>query len=492
MYCPECKLRIADDDVTICPVCQGPLQPEEGRAEIYNVAVDENGFAVPEGMSPETPVSEAGSASEVRVDDKFGAYKSSEQSNDFNLEELGLRSSEQRDPAVEEEDIRVLADLWQDEDVGADLEGVLAEAFSLEDVEKNVDLDFDGLDLNSIDLNENRTEGVGFEPEDKVVESIDVDAEIVNLNQVVEAEEIGSQDTQPEMTTPPPTITPPQNHRSLWLLLMFVVVAVGGGAYWYYLQNPVVKPAIQAVKPVPQSQSVKPVSPPLAKEQEQLAAEKVTTTKSLSGAVQKSQGDQDAAVMVRDSTVVEVVKDKESKSINLPRAAAELVSGSVVRPVLDEPEKLVSQKVESLPVANSATVKKTEISAVPSGDTGEQRLASVATPEPEVQKVVVDAIKPPKETALLASNPKIEVLARLPYAIHIGSFRSKKGASRQRAMLQKKGFAAYRVEVELKEKGVWQRVLVPGGNTLDEAKVVQRKLAEIFPQEESLIRKDRR
>jgi cell division protein FtsN len=61
------------------------------------------------------------------------------------------------------------------------------------------------------------------------------------------------------------------------------------------------------------------------------------------------------------------------------------------------------------------------------------------------------------------------------YVVHVGSFKSEKRASRQLARLQKKGFSAYIAVVDLKGKGVWQRVMVSGGATREDAKAVQAK-----------------
>jgi cell division septation protein DedD len=499
MYCSECKLRIADDDVMVCPVCQGPLQPEMGNNEMFNAAVDKGGSVVPESRSPETRVSE------VRIDDKFSAYESSGQDIDFNPEEFGLQSSDQRDPAAEEEDIRVLADLWEDEDVDADLEGVLAEAFSLDEAEKDIDVDFNKDVGKDIDVDDKPVEmidveelSLSFDDEDKGIDVNDKAVEMIDDDKNIDVEELelnfdlGEDDLklgQSEMMpTPPPPTASPRNRSPLLLLLLLVVVGAAGGAYWLYLQDFGAKPVARVVKPIPPLQSVKPVSPPPV--EEQIVAEKVTSTEPGSGVVQETSGDQAAAVPVRDSAAIEAVDVKGKEIRTLPQEATKPVKAVVSQPSVEGQEMLVARKAEVFDKPVAEPVKESEAPIAPPGSTGEKTSVSAVKLVQDEPKVAAE-IKPLDEAAP-ATVSKTEEPMVSPYAIHIGSFKSNKRASRQLAMLRKKGFAAYQVEVDLKGKGVWQRVLVPGGVTRKEAQAVQQKLADIFPREESLIRKNKR
>ncbi len=479
MYCSECKLRIADDDVTVCPVCQGPLQPEQGKGDMFDVAVDNVGSVVPENMSSETPLPEG------RIDDKFSAYERPDEIFDFNPEEFGLQSSDQKDPAAEVEDIRVLADLWEDEDVDADLEGVLAEAFSLDDVGRDIDDASQSVDEVS-DVSEN------MKDVDSDVEKTDLNVDVDELDFTEGDLALGHSEVIP---APSPTVVQPpvvelsRSRRPLLLILLFVVICAGG-AGWFFLQNFGAKPVARVVKPMPLSQPVKLASPPSAKEQ--IVAKKVTTAESGSGNVQETSGDhQTGVVPARDSAVIESSDLKEKESGTLPQEATlEPVTAVVSQLPAAGQEKLVAQRAEVLdrPVAES--VKKSEASAALPENAGEKTSVSGVKLAQDGPKAVAE-IKPLAE-AVSAAASITEEPAVLPYAIHIGSFRSKKRASSQLAMLQKKGFDAYQVEVDLKEKGVWQRVLVPGGVTREEAQVVQQKLADIFPREDSLIRKIRK
>ena len=285
---------------------------------------------------------------------------------------------------------------------------------------------------------------------------------------------------------PPPVAAPPQNRRLLLLVLLFLLIGAAGGAYWLYSLNSDVKPMSRVVKPTPQLQSVKPVSP--APVEERIVVKKMTQTESESGVAQNTSGDQAAAVPVRDSSEIETVDVKVEEITLSPSTdpAKAVVSQSSV----EGHEMLVARKAEVLDKPVAEPVKKTEAPTAPPGNAGEKTSVSAVKLAQDEPKVVAE-IKPLEEAAPVAISKTEEPMVS-PYAVHIGSFKSKKRASRQLAMLQKKGFAAYQVEVDLKGKGVWQRVLVPGGLTRKEAQAVQQKLADVFPREESLILKNKR
>ena len=447
MYCSECKLRVADDNVTVCPVCQGPLEPEvENGAELVNdIAADR---AEPE----------------IKVGDKLSAYEKPGLDLDFNPEDMGLQSSKPVAPDAEEEDIMALTDLWEDEDIDADLEGVLAEAFSRDEVnevvemEDELDLGEEGLDLDKTDL----------------------------------------------FSTPPASpVTPARSSRSPLLILLLVVIGVGG-ASWFYFQNSGIKPGGQVVKPVAQTKVLKSSTKPVAKESsvvEKVKAEKPVVA-ALSRPVVSESPKPEPETPVRDLITAKAGAELNDKKDKLVSTFSQTVAGAPIAatPVPDvEPEVVVSGQ------SAVASSKKTEVEVaalensgkvtISSGDLPEN-LSTVAdkkeepepledTPPRDAEKIPVAGVSAkPTKARVNAGDPAI-----VPYAVHIGSFKSQKRVSRQMAMLNKKGFAAYSVEVDLKDKGVWQRVMVPGGATREEAKIVQKKLAELFPREESLIKK---
>ncbi len=405
MYCSKCKLRVADDSVTVCPVCQGRLQVDEKNEEALNDAVDKRRSEV----------------SEISVEDKFSAYEKPDQSLDFNPQELGLQSSDQGDQVEEDEDIRALADLWEEEDIDADLEGVLAEAFSLDEANDDVDK-ADDLDL-----------------------------------------EFGKSEV---LASRPPVTSVKRNLSPLLLLLLIIVIGVGG-ASWLYLQKTGGKSeSIAKLRSLPQPK-------------EPVVVDKATTpepTREIAESpVDGKTGKLVAAVPARDLAQVKVADHKVKDAETLPEKAAAYQAVVVSSQSPDGGlEKLAGRQAEVL-------AKPVQINKI------KAQTKSLTPSSPTSFKD--EAGKSAEEIAGKAVTAKVEVTPVFLYAIHIGSFKSHKRVDRQLKMLQEKGFAAYRVEVDLKAKGVWQRVMIPGGATRDEAKVVQKKLAELFPREDSLIKK---
>ena len=448
MYCSECKLRVADDNVTVCPVCQGPLQ-----SDAEDEAVLINGGVVGKGEP------------KIEVEDKFSAYEKPGSELNFNPEELGLQSPEPVAPDAEDDDIMALTDLWEDEDIDADLEGVLAEAFSLDEVDEAVEME-DELDLGEDGL------------------------------------DLGKPGVSPASSVTP--VAPARNSRSPLLLLLLVVIGVGG-ASWFYFQNLEVKPGDQVVKPVSQAQSLKSASEPVAKDS---VVEKVKVAEPVTVAARRAADDKpaklEAVVPVRDLAPVEVaakLKDKEVVTPLQNAAVDQAATAGAQSPVEREEVAALAQRVTD-------SSEKPEMSTGVAESVGEKGSDSAKAAAKEVTEIADKAktsgfsadasVRDGGEAAVAgvagevakeASLDRVEKSPILSYAIHIGSFKSQKRVSRQIAMLQKKGFAAYFVVVDLKEKGVWQRVMIPGGATREEAKVVQKELAELFPREESLIKK---
>ena len=436
MYCSECKLRVADDSITVCPVCQGPLQPDAVNEEAFNDVADKTESAAPD----------------VQVEDKFGVYESPGQELDFNPEKLGLEPSVQKDPADEDEDIQVLADLWEEENVDADLEGVLAEAFSLDEANEESDVE-DDLDFEEGDLDP----GKGLDLEKPAA-----------------------------LPAQPPVAASTPNRSPLLLLLLLIVIGAGGG-FWFYSQNLKSTPGQRVVRSLSKPQPAKPAPLPPVQE-ERVLAEKATTTEPVAEAVESLADDKavklETAVPVQSEALVEV-SDLKDEGLKVPTSGAAVAQ---VPPAVASEELKASETL----VASLATGVE-EKKPAPEKVLAEGGAKAVVETKPQVSSPASasqeEVGKSSPKTVKAAVVNKTEVSLMSPYAIHVGSFKSRKRADRQLAMLQGKGFAAYQVEVDLKATGVWQRVMIPGGNTRKEAKVVQKKLAELFPKEDSLILK---
>ena len=448
MYCSECKLRVADDSVVTCPVCQGPLQVEsetEENPESIGFA-GEFAAAFDQGQGPDQ---DQGKDQEFKLEDKLDAYVRDDSSfnSDFNPEVLGLKSLKEESPAASADDIRVLADLWEKEDIGADLDGVFADAFNVEDV-----------------------------PPDPVVAD------------PVEAKPEKSGPTTPVM--PPPDL--PENPRKLGLpLLVFIIllVAVGGG--WFYMQSAGVKPEnkiTQEIKspapaPVPVEQQTELRQEPAVVSNEPIA-EKVTSV-AASGAVViakiESAGDETAETSAgdnRDSFTEEktgAVAPAGSAETEVVAAGSQVTTSEALVAYSSAPPSKVEKKTLLEPAAKMTVEnQKSEIETA-------EKVASEPVAVKEKVVAVSEKVDLTAVPAVTATGPR--------YVVHIGSFRREAGAARQLAKLQKKGFTAYKVEVDLGAKGVWQRIFVPGGVLKSDARVVQEQLAKSFPREESLVRK---
>ncbi len=446
MYCSECKLRVADDSVVICPVCQGPLLSESetgGQPESVDF-VGELAAVFEDGQDPE-----------IKLDDKLDAYVRDDAKLDFDPEALGLKSSAEEDPEASADDIRVLADLWEKEDIGADLDGVFADAFNLEEVDPEVPF------ADQVVLETERT-----------------------------APEI------PEMSTPETlTPTPAGNSHNLGLLLLiFIVLLIAGGGGWFYMQNAGVKSEDKLVReikspaPAPVKSQIKPQPAPAVVNNEPVEDKVVPVVEKSTVAAVKPQpaGDETAEIAASDNQ-------------GLVADAASAATGSSESEVVTADSQVTTSDTTTQPAAESLVVT-TSVPAAPMIE--KKTLKSVAEIAVENQgsetlsteEVVPESI-PAKEKAVVKPekvNPVAtqEVAVTGPrYVVHIGSFRNEAGAARQLVKLQKKGFAAYKVEVDLGTKGVWQRIFVPGGASKSDARLVQKLLAKSFPREDSLIRR---
>jgi len=176
MYCSACRLWFAEDDASVCPVCGGLLQLEVDNEKVVN--------------------------------DNVGASD---------------HSSVRQDPSEDgDEAIRFLDDLWEKEDIDADLEGVFADIFDLDDDEVG-EL---GVDVETVD------EPKSGKPEDLCV--------------------------------PPLAVMPNRNNSLLLLVLVLMVIVVGSGS-WLYMRNLGLKPVESVGRQASQPRQVHPATLPAAK-----------------------------------------------------------------------------------------------------------------------------------------------------------------------------------------------------------------------------------
>ena len=427
MYCTECKLRVADDSIKVCPVCQGNLQPEV-----------EKDFTPDQGLE---------------LQDESVAGPQADAGLDFDPEILGLKSSDQKDAAEDVDDMRVLADLWEKEDIDADLEGVFADAFSIETVD--------------------------LVPEE-----------------TAEPELPASGTLNPERFSARPV-----RQQKLWLPVLLVAGLIVVGCGWFFLKSNGVKPVAgiddtsksatlvkaqvepEADKPAVTERTLEPVVNPAAESemvQPKLSpAVIVATDDSIDPAVETRAT---AAVEVSSQVPMESAKQLDADAVAIKAAGVQPSAEIVVRPE-DPPVEILPETLD-LPQdeAVSEIAERNAVSNPPVLAPGK----SAAGPAPVAKKTAAEAAQP-----AASSTPAVTVVAAggSRYVVHVGSFRSFEGAARQLAKLHKKGFAAYSVQADLGDKGVWQRIFVPGGASRSEAKLVQEKLSRLLPREDSLIRK---
>jgi len=472
MDCRECKLTIADESLTTCPVCGGPLQP--GTNEVAASQTEEEGGA-------------GADAGEGGLD---FYQKSVAQADDFCLADFGLEPSppNQKD----EGDILELADLWADKDLDTELEGLLADTFLLsadlspsEKAESGVELE------NLVEFAAQEPDpaepGKGFHAAEKRPKTL-----------------LGG--VEPFADKPEPKIISSAARfsglRGYVLLLLLLFVGVAGG--WFFFRGKMTgfKEGGLRARPEAESAQVSNSRPearaltlavaasgpensePVGTKASGLSAEPVENAKSLTGdggAEDKSVGvPRNPAVPREAGAIVDQVESPQVEA-ELPPPPAQELSVSVV----SRPRALVSADSTGTGAPSPAKdgLKPAEEPAASSAVSPPQAVA-VMVPESRKAEVALSAESAFGERASVAEQSAAD-----SFAVHIGSFASREGAGRQAKMLEKKGFTVFLMEVDLGAKGLWWRVMVPGGMSLEDAKAVQLRLKERCPREDSYIRR---
>ncbi len=259
MYCPACKLRVDDDTIERCPICKGKLEDERknGSAggaefEVSAPAVDDFSFDLSAALA--------------------------DQKIEFDPRKLGLAPEEDATGAESRgDDIRNLDKLWQGEDLESELEGVMAEAFTLDEVCRQEAVETESADSGSSSSVADSVfpgqtpvaseAAAAVEPAEKPVTAAPVsgrvDAGHVAVAPAAAASREPAKPVEPlgtalatecerpsssEKELPPDDVlsetSPPAaggGGRSLFLLLLVLLLAgaAGGGFYWWQQQQKV-------------------------------------------------------------------------------------------------------------------------------------------------------------------------------------------------------------------------------------------------------------
>jgi len=452
MYCSVCKLRVADDNVANCPICQGPLQPESEvckepeplelkEAEPFDLAKE-----MQTGWDGEV---ESDSEPEITLDDG-PAFDPQ-----LDLEALNLDESPSEQINRENvDDIRVLADLWAKEDLGADLDGVLAETFSAENSAAKEEF------------------AINTEPGKPVY--ADSSAAVVNSGK----------------------------RLHLWLPLLLVaglLLITGGG--WYYFYNTIM-PAETEVVVGEKNSALETVKPQVITPQEDKSAvsekegRKDVDAEVVSEAVETETPELEAVDASQLDSPLAAVDDKAESVPSAADSGPVQIVAAGSNPVLETTNNLAvetgaasethfeTDKTSGTVPEAGARLKPDQGVSVSASSIVEAQTPAVGSSEPV--GAVKTELHAESDQQQVAASPA-EAVSGPCYVVHIGSFRTAAGAARQLAKVQEKGFAAYKVEVNLGEKGVWQRILVPGGVGKSDAKQVQDKLKQLLPHEDSRI-----
>jgi cell division protein FtsN len=436
MYCPQCDLKIAGQTAHECPIC--------GTHLISEVEAGLTREQPPESLS----MNDADGNGSC---DLGALLASSGEEIDFDPEALGLTRTPSGEELPKDEDISVLAEMWNSEDIDLELERVLGEAMTpVELVETGTrTTDEPAAAGPPPEMPIPPAEPLPEEllltessPEEPVAESLEEAPETIAEAEAAVRDEIfaGREPEEPESGAQPPeeeppvmfeAVPPPPEDRGHGPLVIIVIVllviggAVGGYLYW-------------------------------------------------AGQRHRADSENPRATSLPTTVVEEkVVPVPPAKNPPAPTSAP-----AVATP-LPEPGK---KKVEAAPEKSTAKVDSAakKAAAAPSA----ARPAAKSKPlKPAPKAAARPAAKTVKKTPVPSPAP-----APARYAVHAGSFQNIEKAKSQAARFRKAGFKkAHVVKVDLKAKGVWYRILIPAGATQADAVKVRLEFNHKFAGEPSRI-----
>ena len=472
MYCPQCDLKIAGQTAHECPICGTHLISE-----------------VEAGLTREQP-SESLSMNDADGNgscDLGALLASSGEEIDFDPEALGLTRTPSGEELPKDEDISVLAEMWNSEDIDLELERVLGEAMTPVELVETGTRTTDGpaaagpppeMPIPPAEPLPEEPLLKESSPEEPVAESPAEPPETIAEAEAAVRDEIfaGREPEEPESGAQPPeeeppvmfeAVPPPPEDRGHGPLVIIVIVllviggAVGGYLYWAGQRHRAdsENPRATSLPTTVVEEKVVPV-PPAKNPPAPTSAPAVATPlpepgrKKVEAAPEKSTAKVDSAVKKAAAAPPAPRPAAESKPLKpAPKAA--------VRPAAKTVKKTPSRKA---PLKKTA-VKKTAVKKAPVRT--EKAAAAVAKP-------------------LIVKKTPAPASAR--YAVHAGSFQNIEKAKGQAARFRKAGFKkAHVVKVDLKAKGVWYRILIPAGATQADAVKVRLEFNHKFAGEPSRI-----
>ena len=459
MYCPKCDLKIAGESASECPICNTTLisEVEAGLAE----------FVPAEGL-PKKGGGGDGSC------DLEALLASSSEEIDFDPEALGLTRTSSGEELPKDEDISVLAEMWNSEDIDLELERVLGEAMSpVEMVETGSRPEKTTAPESGPEPEpamppqpEMQPGAAGFESqaaEEAASETVATGAAAIFAESAIPEKETTAK-MVPEEEPPVmfETVGAPPEDRGHGPLIMIVIVllviggAVGGYLYWAGQQhdNKSGKTTAAVLPTVAVKDQVKPVTPAPAVPENTVAARPARNAE-LSAAAQPVQA---TPLPEASKKVVKTVKPEAVKRV--PKAAPQVKTKPVAKPVAKPAPKPAPVKAAVPAKKSPARVKKAPATA---------RTPAVAKP-------------------LIVKKTMAPAVPTTGYVVHAGSFQNPEKAQAVAVRYRKAGFKkAHTVKVDLKAKGIWYRVLIPAGTSQAEAVKARLAFTHKFPGEPSRI-----
>ena len=447
MYCPQCDLKIAGESASECPICGTGLisELEAGLAE-ESAAEKLSTNRGADGGSCDLEALLASPGDEI----------------EFDPEALGLTRTPSGEEGPGDEDISVLAEMWNEEDIGAELDRVLGEAMT------PVDTVGGGRQSAAEPGPAGKRPAVGS---DKMA-AADFDGIFAGMREDTPGP-AGPAAPEPEEEEPPvlfePAGSPPEERGHGPLILIVVVLLVIGGVVGGYLywagqkKSTVVKRPVSSLATTRVEDKIFPV-PPSAPTP---APDKTAPVPAPVKAPEK------ASVKVAPKTVghSQGLAAKPLPAGSKPESAT--TAGKVEKTAAEPPAAPVGNKPEAKNKPKTqakAQAGKQAKSRAPVA----HRAQKTAAAAPSVNKPLV-----------VKKNP---APAKKMYAVHVGSFTSPEKARGQAARFRRAGFKSARVvKVDLRARGIWYRVLIPVSPNQAEAVKTRLRFKHKFPGEPSRI-----